>query len=70
MFKRSGVWWACIRHNGRKVQNSLETTERKLAQAIEAKIRTEIVEGSYFEKLVGRNKTFRDMMDKFVQASI
>ncbi|MBO1225043.1 MAG: site-specific integrase [Candidatus Scalindua sediminis] len=67
MFKRSGVWWTCIRHNGRKIQKSLETSDRKLAQAIEAKIRTEIVEGTYFEKLVGRNKSFRDMMDKFMK---
>ena len=67
MFKRSGVWWTCIRHNGRKIQKSLETSDRKLAKAIEAKVRTEIVEGSYFEKLVGRNKTFKDMMEKFMK---
>jgi integrase len=66
MFKRSGIWWTCIRHNGKKIQKSLETSDKKLAQDIEAKIRTEIVEGSYFEKLVGRNKTFGDMMDKFM----
>ena len=66
MYKRSGVWWTCIRHNGKKIQKSLETTDRKLAKAIEAKVRTEIVEGSYFEKLVGRNKSFRDMLDKFM----
>ena len=66
MFKRSGVWWTCIRHNGKKIQKSLETADRKLAKAIEAKVRTEIVEGSYFEKLIGRNKTFKDMMDKFM----
>ena len=67
MHKRSnGIWWTCIRHNGRKIQKSLETSDKKLAQDIEAKIRTEIVEGSYFEKLVGRNKTFGDMMDKFM----
>ncbi len=49
------------------IQKSLETSDKKLAQAIEAKIRTEIVEGNYFEKLVGRNKTFNDMMEKFVK---
>ena len=26
MFKRSGIWWTCIRHNGRRIQKSLETT--------------------------------------------
>ncbi len=67
MFKRSGIWWTCIRHNGKKIQKSLETSDRKLAKAIEAKVRTEIVEGSYFEKLVGRKKTFKDMMEKFMQ---
>ncbi|MCR4289888.1 MAG: hypothetical protein NUV86_06480, partial [Candidatus Scalindua sp.] len=67
MFKRAGVWWTCIRHNGRKIQKSLETSDRKLAKAIEAKVRTEIVEGSYFEKLIGRNKTFKDMMEKFMK---
>jgi integrase len=67
MYKRNGVWWTCIRHNGKKIQKSLETADRRLAKAIEAKVRTEIVEGSYFEKLVGRNKTFRDMMEKFMK---
>ncbi len=67
MFKRAGVWWCCIRHNGRKIQKSLETSDRRLAKAIEAKIRTEIVEGSYFEKLVGSNKTFKQLMEKFMR---
>ena len=67
MFKRSGVWWTCIRHNGRKIQKSLETTDRKLAQAIEAKVRLEILEGSYFDKPVGNNKTFRDLMERFMK---
>jgi len=67
MFKRAGVWWTCIRHDGRKIQKSLETTDRRLAKAIEAKIRTEIVEGSYFDKLIGRNKTFKDMVERFMK---
>ncbi len=67
MFKRSGVWWACIRYKGRKIQKSLETSDRKLAKAIEAKIRTEIVEGKYYERLVGRNKTFKQLMEKFIK---
>jgi len=67
MFKRSDIWWTCISHNGRKVQRSLETSDKKLAQAIEAKIRTEIVEGKYYERLVGQRKTFKDMMDRFMQ---
>ena len=57
MFKRSDIWWTCISHNGRKIQKSLETSDKRLAQAIEAKIRTEIVEGKYYERLTGQCKT-------------
>jgi integrase len=67
MFKRGGVWWASINCKGKRVRKSLETTDKKLAQAIEAKIRTEIVEGKYFEKSTGDNKTLNDMMEKFMK---
>jgi len=66
MFKRSGIWWTCISHNGRKIQKSLETSDKRLAKTIEAKIRTEIVEGKYYERLTGQRKTFKDMMDRFM----
>ncbi len=72
MFKRSGVWYTCIRYKGRKVQRSLgvrvgKKADMMLAQAIEAKIRTEVIEGSYFEKPIGGKKTFREMMEKFMK---
>ncbi len=43
------------------------TSDKKLARAIEAKIRTEIIEGSYFEKLVGHKKTFKDLVDRYLK---
>ena len=67
MFKRSGIWWVCIRHNGRKIQRSLQTTDRKLAKSIEAKIRTEIVEGKYYKKPIGNDKTFSQLVAKFMK---
>ncbi|MCF6147314.1 MAG: tyrosine-type recombinase/integrase [Candidatus Kuenenia sp.] len=67
MYKRGGVWWTCIRYNGKKIQKSLETAERKQAKAIEAKIKTELTEGKFFDKPVGQNKTFKDMMEKFMK---
>ncbi len=66
MFKRGGVWWTCIRHNGRKIQKSLETTDKKLAKSIESKVRTELIEDFYFEKPIGCNKTLKHLMDKFM----
>jgi integrase len=69
MFKRkdSGLWWTCIRHRGKKIQKSLETSDKKLAKAIEAKILTDIVEGKYYEKPTGHNKTFRQLMNRFIK---
>ncbi len=69
MFKRndSGLWWMSIRHNGRRIQKSLETSDRKLAKVIEAKIRTEIVEEKYYDKPLGHNKTFKQLMERFME---
>ena len=69
MFKRSGgIWWVCIRQkNAKPIQKSLQTTDRKLAKSIEAKIRTEIVEGKYYKKPIGNDKTFSQLVDKFMK---
>ena len=72
MFERSGVWYTCIRYNGRKVQRSLgvkvgKKADERLARDIESKIRTEIIEGNYFDKPIGSKKTFKDMMDRFMK---
>lgn len=66
MFKRGGVWWTCIRYEGKRIQKSLETTDKRAAKDIEAKIRTEIVEGKYFDKFIGSYKDFSEMMEKFM----
>lgn len=60
------LWWTCIRHEGKKIQKSLDTSDKKLAREIEAKIRIEIIEGKYFDKFIGSYKTFSEMMEKFM----
>ena len=67
MYWRKGVWWTSITFKGKRIRKSLETADKKLALLIESKIRVEIVEGKYFEKLAGESKSFKDMMDKFVK---
>ena len=67
MYKQGQVWWTSLTYKGKRIRKSMETTDRKLAQQIEAKIRTEIVEGKYFEKSVGESKTLKEMMVKFMQ---
>lgn len=67
MFKRDGIWWTCIRYRGKKIQRSLETDNKKLAESIENKLRTELIEGKYFDRHEGERKTFREMMDRFIK---
>ena len=69
MYKRKGsdIWRINIRHDGKKIQKSLKTSNKKLAKTIEAKLLAEIVEGTYYEKLIGRKKTFKDLIDKFLK---
>jgi len=67
MHKRSGVWYTCIRHKGKKIQRSLKTSNKATAQDREASVRKALVDGNYFEKAIGRKKTFKDMVDRFMK---
>ncbi len=67
MYKRGRTWWTHIKFNGKNIQRSLGTTDKKLARAIESEIRIEIIEGNYFNKPAGEKKTVRDMMERFLK---
>jgi integrase len=63
---RSGMWWMSFMYRGEQVKRSTETTNRKLAQRIFDKIKGEIAEEKWFEKLPGEDKTFKEMMEKYL----
>jgi len=44
----------------------LETEDKKLAKRILDKVKGEIAEGKWFEKLPGEDRTFAEMMDKYM----
>ncbi len=67
MFKRGNKYWAKVRVRGRIVQKSLGTSNKKLAQAIEARLHTEIAEERYFERLPGEKLKLSDLHAKVVQ---
>jgi integrase len=66
MFKRDGTWWVSITFGGRRIRRSTETSSLELAKAIESKLRTELIEGKYFDKCAGAEKTFKEMADRFM----
>ncbi len=63
MFKRGGRWWTKISYEGRIIQKSTGTGDKRLAQQIEAQIRTELVKGVYFEKRKGEYVTVSELME-------
>lgn len=66
LFKRGTVWWMRFTYQGKQVRKSTETEDKKLAQRIYDKIRGEVAEGKWFERLPGADKTFREMMEKYM----
>jgi site-specific recombinase XerD len=67
MFRRGSVWWVSFVVNGKRYRTSTETSDRKLAQNIRHEIKARIAEGKWFDRLPGEEKTFKEMMDKYLE---
>jgi integrase len=52
-------------YRGKQIRKSTEVTDKKLAEKIHAKILTQIAEGKWFDKPIGAEKTFGEMMEKY-----
>lgn len=65
LFKRGKVWHYRIQVNGRQVRRSTKTEDRKLAKRIYDKVKGQVAEGKWFDKLPGEEKTFKEMMDRY-----
>jgi hypothetical protein len=52
-------------HNDEQLRHSTETEDKKLAIRIFDKLKGEIAEGKWFEKLPGEDYTFAELMEKY-----
>ena len=66
LFKRGRTWWMSFTYQGQQTQKSTGVKDRKLAEKIYCKIMTQIAEGKWFERLPGDEKTFKEMMDRYM----
>lgn len=66
IYRRGDVWWMSFVFKNRQFRKSTETTDKKLAKRIFDKIKGEIAEGRWFERLAGEDYTFKDMIDKYL----
>lgn len=65
--KDSPIWWMSFSYNRRQYQRSTGTADRRLAEAILAKVKTQIVEGKWFEIDQAKQHTFDEMMERFLR---
>jgi len=64
--KRGEIWWVDITTNGKRTRKSTKLTDRASAKRIHNKILGDIAEGKWFERLPGEDKTFKEMMEKYL----
>jgi len=70
LYKRGRVWWMSFVYKGKRYRKSTETEDRKLAQRIHDKVKGEVAEGKWFERLPGEDKTFGEMARRFIKENI
>ena len=66
LYKRGGVWWMRFNHKEKQIRRSTETTNKRLAEKIQAKFLTLIAEGKWFERSEGADKTLKDLFDRYI----
>lgn len=67
LYRRGKFYWFTITYQGKRIQESLKTDNRRLAEKLYAKVLTDIVEGRYFESVKAKNITFAEMTDKYMK---
>ena len=69
LYKRddSPIWWMSFSVNGRPYRRSTGTDNKKLAEAILGKVKTQVQEGRWFEIDEAKQHTFDEMMDRLMR---
>jgi integrase len=63
----SDTWWMSFTYAGKQIRRSTETTGKKLAEKIYAKVLTNVVEGKWFDIDYSKEKTVKEMIERYDQ---
>ncbi|MFQ5329639.1 MAG: tyrosine-type recombinase/integrase [Thermodesulfobacteriota bacterium] len=66
LYKRGGVWWMSFSHNGRQLRRSAETSNRTIATNIYSKVRAQVAEGKWLDRLEGESRVFGELAHKYI----
>ena len=61
------VWWMSYSFQGRQIRKSTGTTNKKIAESIFYKVKTQIAEGAYLENIQGKSKTLSEMFSRYLE---
>jgi len=67
LMKRNHVWWMSFMYQGRQVRRTTGTTDKRLAESILCKVKVQIAEGQFFERREEQDRTFGEMMDRYLK---
>lgn len=67
LVKRNHVWWMSFMYQGRQVRRTTGTTDKRLAESILCKVKVQIAEGQFFETREEQERTFGEMMDRYLK---
>jgi integrase len=64
--KDSPIWWMTFTFNHRQYHKSTGTADKRLAEVILSKVKTQIIEGKWFEVNEAKMHTFDEMVERFL----
>jgi integrase len=67
LYRRGNFFWFSISYQGNRIQESLKTDNKKLADKLYAKVLTDIIEGRYFDAVKAKSTKFEEMTDKYLK---
>ncbi len=67
LYRRGRAWWMSFTYKGKQYRKPTETNNKKLAEKIYFKVKTQIAEGKWLEKPIGAEKTVRELLDKYLR---
>jgi len=66
LYRRGRIFWMNFSYHGKQYRQSTETEDKRIARRILDKVKGEIAEGKWCEKLPGEDRTFKEMMEKYM----
>jgi integrase len=67
LYRRGEIYWFTLMYEGKRIQESLHTKSKQMAERAYAKTLTEIIEGRYFEVNLAKQIRFEEMAIKYLE---